>query len=355
VDDLPTFDEAAGLPNRNLLYNGAMQVHQRGTSAAGITSSGHYTADRWRTAIGSAGTYTQSIENDAPTGSGFRKSLKILCTTAETSLGSTDLAILLQKLEGQDLQRLAKGTPSAVSVTVSFWVKSNVTGTYIIDLFDSTNARGVSASYSISASATWEKKTLTFAGDTSGVLANDNAESLNVRWWLAAGSAYQSGSLQEEWAASSSSVAVGQTNVAAATNNYWQVTGMQLEVGTAATPFEFKPFGQELAECQRYYWKPSTFSGEWKVPAWNWVSNQQNAVIVFPTTMRTGPSILASSGTNHHTFYIAGGVSYYTTVTANNSTADCCDIYVSTSGKTAGQSGWYSPSGNGSIEFNAEL
>ena len=239
----------------NLLYNGAMQVAQRSLSVSSITTSGYYTADRWNTALSTAGTWTQTIENDGPTGSGLTKSLKMLCTTADASPTASDLAIILQRLEGQDLQSLAKGTASAQQITISFWVKSNVVGTYIADIYDATNNRGVSRSYTVLSSGTWEQKIIAFPADVVGTLANNNAESLNFRWWLVAGSNYQSGSLQTSWATSSSSVAVGQTNVAASTNNYWQITGVQVNIGPVAAPFQFKSFQQELRECQRYYEK----------------------------------------------------------------------------------------------------
>lgn len=238
---------------RNLLYNGAMQVAQRGTSAASITGGGYFTADRWYQNTSSLGTWTQTVENDAPTGSGLRKSLRVLCTTADAAPAAGDFLLLQQPLEGQDVQRIAKGTASALQLTLSFWVKSNVTGTYVTELVDNDNTRFVSASYSVSASATWEKKTITFPADMTGVLDNDNAASLTLNYWLGAGSTYSGGSpLRTAWGTTTNTRAVGQTNLAAATNNYWQVTGVQLEVGPAATPFEFKSFGQELRECQRY-------------------------------------------------------------------------------------------------------
>lgn len=240
-------------PNRNLLYNGAMQVAQRGTSTTGITTSGYYTADRWNYVIGSLGTWTESVENDAPTGSGFRKSLKILCTTADSSPASSDVALVQQAIEGQDLQRIAKGTSDAQQVTLSFWVKSNVTGTYAVALRDNDNTRSVASTYLVNASATWEKKTITFPADTTGAFDNDNGGSLSLQMIIGAGTDYTSGTLQTTWGSNvDANLAVGQTNLASATNNYWQVTGVQLEVGPTATPFEFKSYGQELAECQRY-------------------------------------------------------------------------------------------------------
>jgi len=244
------------LSNRNVIINGAMQVAQRGTSTASLTASGYYTADRFRIAASSLGTWTQSVEADAPTGSVFRKSLKMLCTTADASPAASDVVRIDQLLEGQNLQQFAKGTSSAKQFSLSFWVKSNVTGTYIAELSDVDNTRQVSASYTVSASATWEKKTITFPADTTGAFDNDNAESLQVRWWLGAGTDFTSGTLNTSWASSTNANrAVGQTNLAAATNNYWQVTGVQLEAGAVATPFEFEDFGITLTKCQRYYEK----------------------------------------------------------------------------------------------------
>jgi len=246
-----------GVATKNLLYNGAMQVAQRGTSTAGITSSWQYhTADRWRFSPNSLGTWTMSVENDAPTGSGFRKSLKMLCTTADASPAAGDFLLFDQNLEGQDLQRIAKGTASAQQLTMSFWVKSNKTGTYVVELYDNNNTRAVSASYSIAATDTWERKTITFPADTTGAFNNDNASALTVRQWLAAGSSFTSGTLQTTWATpTDANRAVGLVNLGAAVNNYWQITGYQLETGTVASPFEFKSFAQELQECQRYYQK----------------------------------------------------------------------------------------------------
>jgi hypothetical protein len=243
--------------NRNVIINGAMQVAQRGTSTASITTTGYFTADRFAVQIsGTHGTWTQSVENDAPTGSGFRKSLKMLCTTADASPAAVDRVFISQVLEGQNVQQFLKGTASAKPFAVSFWVKSNVTGTYIASLFDEDNARHVSASYTISASATWEKKTITFPADTTGAFTNDNNASLYVIHYLGAGTNYTSGTLATTWASfTAANDAVGQTNLAAAINNYWQVTGVQLEAGAVATPFEFEQISETLAKCQRYYYR----------------------------------------------------------------------------------------------------
>jgi hypothetical protein len=256
--DLASFADSASqnLSFRNLIINGAMNIAQRATSVTGITSGGYLTVDRWTFLINTQGTWTQTVENDAPTGSGFRKSVKMLCTTADASPATGDYVFLDQYFEGQNCQQILKGTSSAKQLTLSFWVKANKTGTYIASIRDSDNNRSCSISYTISASATWEYKTITFPADTTGALDNDNALSLYVRFWMGAGTTYTSGTLQTTWATSvSANLAAGQVNLADATNNYIQFTGVQLEVGPAPTPFEHRPFGTELTMCQRYYEK----------------------------------------------------------------------------------------------------
>jgi hypothetical protein len=303
-----TYDDIYG---KNILYNGAMQVHQRGASATGITGPGYYTADRWATYFeGALGTWTQSVEDDGPAGSGFTKSVKLLCTTADASPASADRLLLAQRFEGQDLQGLKKGTANAESITLSFWVKSNVTGTYIVDLADLINTRQISASYTVAASGTWEKKTITFAGDTAGVLNNNNLSNISLNIWLASGSDFTSGTLNTSWASTvSANRAVGQTNLAAATSNYFQFTGVKLEVGPAATPFEFKPFGQELAECQRYYYRtePGAVS---KIlgNGFNQTTTTMTGIAPFPVTMRTSPTALEQSGTANQYMVIHGNL-----------------------------------------------
>ena len=329
---------------RNLLYNGAMQVAQRGTSSAGITSAGYYTADRWRIERTSLGTWTQSVENDAPTGSGFSKSLKMLCTTADASPAANDFLSFRQTLEGQDLQHIRKGTSAAKQLTVSFWVKSNVTGTYTLELIDADNTRYVSASYSIDASATWEKKTITFPADTTGVLDNDNQGSLRLSFWLGVGTGFSSGTLSTSWTPlSNPDRAVGQTNLAAATNNYWQITGVQLEVGDKATPFEHRSYGEELALCQRYYWRirgdEGDYTGFLNGSATGTTSPAvRRAIMPNPVKMRAKPTLAISANVNVQ--YGTGNGLYYAITSlgynSSNQMVTSTDINGATS-ITAGQ------------------
>ena len=297
-------------PYRNLIINGAMQVAQRGTSTASITSGSNYVVDRWKFQVNTQGTWTMSQEDDAPTGSGFRKSTKLLCTTADASPAAGDYVLFNQTLEGQNVQHIKKGTASAEQLTLSFWVKSNVTGTYIVELRDQDNTRQVSKSYTISASGVWEYKTITFPADTTGPLDNDNNLSLFPIWWLGAGSNFTSGSLATTWASGTdANKAVGQTNLASATNNYWQITGVQLEVGATATPFEFKPIDAELAQCQRYYWAApqtdQTGAGDGATIFGGYMTTGGTFVGLYNTkvSMRIRPSIVTSGSSNLEVAY----------------------------------------------------
>ena len=240
---------------RNIIINGDMSIAQRGTSEASITSSGYYTVDRFRTVNSSLGTWTQSQSTDVPSGQGFATSLKMDCTTADASPAVNDVLWLQHRIEGQNLQYLKKGTANAESLTASFWVKSNKTGTYITNLLDQDNSRQISQSYTIDVADTWEKKTLTFAGDTSGVaFGNDNGASLDMVFFLGAGSGYTSGTLPTSWGSYvQANRAVGQTvNLADSTANDFYITGVQLEAGTTASDFEFLPVDVNLNRCHIY-------------------------------------------------------------------------------------------------------
>jgi len=238
---------------KNLIINGNMQIAQRATSKTSITADGFYTCDRWESLVRTAGTWTQT-QDTGVTNEGFAKSLKMDCTTADASLGASDRIFMYQRIEGFNTQSIKKGTANAESVTLSFWIKSNKTGTYIAELQDIDNSRDISQAYTISSADTWEKKTLTFVPDTTGTLNNDNGGSLDVYLWLAAGSDFSSGTLNTSWNSTvNANRAVGQVNLADSTSNYVNITGVQLEVGTTATPFEHLQYGQQLVLCKRYY------------------------------------------------------------------------------------------------------
>ena len=273
---------------RNIALNPKMAIAQRGTSFTGKTAD-HYIVDRFTMFVnGAMGTWTTAQSTTVPTGEGFANSIKMDCTTADASPASSDILSVQQRFEGQDLQQLKKGTSSAESLTATFYVRSNKTGTYIAELEDRDNTRYVSQSYTISSADTWEKKTVTFPADTSGALNNDNGESLRLNFWLGGGSDFTSGTLGTTWHTTATNRAVGQVNLADSTSNEWYVTGVQLEVGSQATPFEHRSFGEELALCQRYHTRIGAGGGYYAGNASG--SNKIAAGVALPVAMRATPS-----------------------------------------------------------------
>jgi hypothetical protein len=273
---------------KNLIINGDMSIAQRGTSTSGITGNG-YAIDRYRHQITSAGTWTISQSTDVPTGQGFATSLKLDCTTADASLGASDRIRMTQRIEGNTLQSLKFGTSNAESITISFWVKSNKTGTYSWSANDNSDTKLISASYTIDSANTWEKKTLTFAGTDSPSIGIDNTSFLQCSWWLGTGSTYSGGTYRSTWTTlANSDEAAGQTvNLADDTANEWYITGVQLEADTSASDFEFLPYDVNLQRCQRYY---ALLTGRLYLME-NRDGGNKGIVFPYPQTMRTTPTI----------------------------------------------------------------
>ena len=300
---------------RNILYNGAMTIAQRGTTITGIgATSGVYSLDRYRFNVNGSGRAT--VTQSSVTPSGFANSLKIDVTTAVSSLSAGNFFSVVQKFEGQDLQMLDKGTSDARTMTLSFYVKSNITGTYIIELFDFDNTRTISKSYTINSADTWEQKIILIDADTTGTLDDDNDASLQVTWWLAAGTTYSSGTLNTSWASNTNANrAVGQVNLLSSTDNEFLLTGVQLEVGSTATPFEHRSVGEELALCQRYYIEEDGIS----------MRNFTGGTIAvsiphfWKTTMRAAPTISGTNATANETISARGFQAYKGTISSGAS------------------------------------
>ncbi len=244
-----------GAGRRNLIINGDMRIAQRGTSAITVSNNTYQSIDRWFGYESSAGAYTieQSTGHTADTG--FYNALKLSCTTATSSIGSNDYVALGHRVEANDAAISGWGTSSAQDMVLSFWVRSSKTGTYgvSIEKQPTTLYRRVSA-YTIDVANTWQKVTLTFSGYQTTAITDDNTAGFTINWWLMAGSTYSSGTLAPNtWHNTAANRAVGQVNVADSTSNEFYITGVQLEVGDTATPFEHRSFGDELARCQRYF------------------------------------------------------------------------------------------------------
>jgi hypothetical protein len=349
--DLAGAADAGGITGKNLIVNGAMQVAQRGTSSTGITSASYPTCDRWYFNINSAGTWTVSQSTDAPAGSGFTNSFKADCTTADSSLAAGDYIQFQQRFEGQNLQQLKYGTSSAEKITLSFWVKATKTGTNVVMLYQDDAGDMINAQYTINASNTWEYKTLTFVGNTGDVITNDNTRGFICIWHLAAGSSRTSGSIMNTWGSyTTANEAVGQVNHADSTSNNWQITGVQLEIGEQATPFEHRSFGDELAMCQRYYYQtPDSEHSVHTVRSYN-NGNQYYGPVVYPVTMRANPTF----STQTNTINLPSISNTTGTFTAHNITRHRCIIRI----VPASDAGTYTYTViaiNNAMKFDAEL
>ena len=284
------------LGNKNLVKNGAMVVAQRATSATGITGSGLNTVDRMYPEIGTAGTWTQSQSTDVPSGQGFVNSFKMDCTTADTSLDAGHFCILGYRLEGIDLQRLNYGTSGAKNMVLSFWVKTSKTGNYVVNMQNVVTggtSRTCGKVYTVSQANTWQKVEFPIAADTAAAFDNDTALTAIIYWWLASGTTYTSGTLSNTWEnISNANIAAGlNVNLADSTDNEWYITGIQLEEGDVATPFEHRSFGDELIQCQRYYQSIDYY--------YDYGTTTANIFYYtnfsFPVTMRANPAMTASA------------------------------------------------------------
>jgi len=281
-----------------LIINGDMQVAQRGTSTTSITATGFHTCDRWKIEDSTDATLTntqESLTSGDAFADGFSKSIKYDVTTADASLGASQYAFLRYNFEGQDMQLFKKGSSTAETYTVSFWVKSTKTGTQILEFWDTTNSRSCCKSYTIDTTDTWEYKVLNYPADTTGAIANTNAGGMGLFFWLCAGSNYTGGTLSTTWTAySDTNRAVGQVNNFDSTSNNFEITGVQLEVGTYTSsdlpPFRHESYGDNLRRCQRYFCKISP-----KLSSVTGRGYQASGAVItnrfqFATVMRTEPT-----------------------------------------------------------------
>ena len=290
---------------KNMVINGAMQVAQRvpyPSTQPTVSYSNYYTVDRWRMNVSDAnfGTWTFSQSNTVPSGKGFAYSWKWDCTTADTSLDSGHYGIAEYRIEAQDLQHLEYGTSSAKPVTISFWVKTNKTGTYVFSIFSEDGNRYVSKTYTVNQANTWEYKTITFEGDISGTINNDNGDGFRLWWWLGSGTNFSGGTMQpgvwRSWGSDQNGATPGlSVNMADSTSNEWFITGVQLEVGRNATDFEHRSYGEELALCQRYFFK---LSNSRLIMGYKRHDGSANFPVNTPVSMRVAPTpSLSTSGT----------------------------------------------------------
>ena len=366
-----------GLSHRNKVINGAMIISQRGTSFD-LNTTTAYTLDGFRVVDSGGITYDVTATQDSSAPDGFRKSLKLSPDTVETSMSGSENGMIMQNLEGQDLQDFAFGTSSAKKITISFYAKSgsqnnNHQYTFQIRKYDDSNNRNmVNRAFTVTTS--WQRYTMTFDGDTAENIRNDKELGMQLVWHLATGPSDIHGASTTFGRTVNNSLysgVTGQSNFLDNTNNEFYLTGVQLEVGDTATSFEFRSHGEELARCQRYFYRIGGQSRTYQVVGNGFVGQNGNTkcakiIVNFPTTMRDRPT-LSVIGTDAFKGDTGGAASAMDcTATANTggmwNDASSTDIAWVDFGRTGGGSPAngtavvvYTTGAQGEVAFSAEL
>jgi len=365
ADSLVSSDGGVISPNinslRNRIINGAMVIDQRNAGASVTpTSNGYYSCDRWQVQLSQASKFSIQQNAGAVTPpAGFTKYLGITSLSAY-SLGAGDFFNTRTQIEGFNTADLAWGTASASAVTLSFWVRSSLTGTFGGALGNGGGTRGYPFTYTISATNTWEQKTITVAGDTTGTWATDNSSGLIVYFGLGVGSTYSG--TAGAWAGSQYMSATGATSVVGTNGATFYITGVQLEKGSVATSFDYRPYGTELALCQRYFQQfggTSTFEYIGDAVAFNTVGAYAGISLIVP--MRTAPSFAFTGAANN--FTLDGGNNNYP-ITSNlvinsGTSTQKARLSISYSAGTITTSQYYTlltaSTSTGKLQFSAEL
>ena len=298
---------------RNILYNGAMIIWQRGTSFAD-PSDGSYLCDRFFAFNNNDGAITFSQSTDVPSGQGFKYSLKGDVTTADTSIAASQYVSIDQNIEGQNVVSLDWGSSAAKYITISFWIKSNLTGTYCYSIRNSALDRAFIKEFTIDTADTWEHKTITIQGDTSGTWLTTNGIGQRHQISFAMGSTFQG--TADSWQTTNVVATSNQENILSSTDNEFYLTGWKVEEGTTATPFKHETYGETLAKCQRYFYK---YTGQlWGMQVSRLGGTYARTHIIHPMEMRAAPTLsdvafVNTSGAVASQFHTSTGV----TLTAN--------------------------------------
>jgi hypothetical protein len=278
----PTADSLQGFRNR--IINGDMRIDQRnaGASVTIVNDTNQYTADRWQIVENSSCVLSAQQVTDAP--SSFQNSLKVTVTTAAGSVGASEIGFAEQRIEGFNTADFAFGSASASAVTMSFWVKSSITGNFSGSLRNGENNRSYPFTYTINSANTWEQKTVTITGDTTGTWTTNNGVGMRVTFDIGSGSSRRG--TAGAWAASNLDGVTGAASIVTTLNATWQITGVQLEQGSVATPFERRPYGTELQLCQWYFFSVNAIGTN------GTTVNTTKAIFTIrpPVTMRATPT-----------------------------------------------------------------
>lgn len=350
-------NSGAELGMRNRIINGAMVIDQRNAGASITPANGQYSVDRWQCASTAASKFTAQQNAGAVTPpAGFVNYIGLTSTSAYSVI-STDSLIVLQRIEGQNISDLAWGTSSAATITLSFWVRSSLTGLFSGSLSNSAANRAYTFTYTINSANTWEQKFITIVGDTSGTWLTTNGIGIGLAFNLGTGSSYLG--TAGVWNAGTAFGVTGQVNIVGTSGATFYITGVQLEKGSTATSFDYRPYGTELALCQRYYFKHQGATGTRFGTGFNSTTTNAVAWVPFMTPMRSAPSALEQTGTaaDYSVAYLATGTACSSVPIFNNAdTLGSTITFVLSSGLTAGQgSQIYSSGSNGYLAWSAEL
>jgi hypothetical protein len=340
---------------KNRIINGNMRFDQRNNGASVTPTDQQYTLDRWAQFLSQTSKLTIQQDAGAVTPpAGFTDYLGVTSTSAY-SITSSDFFNLYQYIEGYNVADLNWGTSNAKTVTLSFWVRSSLTGTFGGSLMNSANNRSYPFTYTISSANTWEQKSVTVPGDTAGTWLTTTGVGLRVFFGLGMGSNLTGTS--GAWAGSGFYGANGATSVVGTNGATFYMTGVQLEVGSTATAFDYRPYGTELQLCQRYYQVSGSGASQIVGSSYYLTSTQVNAVIPFQTTMRVAPTLIATSGTDYYGMARTNSADYFDSITLAGTGINACTVRNTTNASgTAGDAGNFgTDNANAYIGWSAEL
>ena len=350
---------ASNYAGRNLISNGEFLIAQRSTAAVTTSAGsneGYQTVDRWRFYVVGTAAFTQQqveLTTDAAP-DGFSRALKIDCTTADASVAAGDYVNLQQNIEGFTWAHLNYGRSDAKTVTISFWVKATKTGTYTFGLRNEAANRSYIAEYTVSSTNTWEKKTITIAGDTSGTWTTDNGLGARCAFSLMNGT--DGTAAANTWHAGNYWSTTNQVNGMDNTDNNFLITGVQLEVGPA-TEFEHRSYGDELAKCQRYFFRLVAGNNQAISVGGYYTNSLFTAHVYFPVTMRSAPTLDLGTGTDYYRIYHSGTNDNFNSFIQErtSTTGVCIDATSGVSGTEGHAGNMTTHNASAYVQFAAEL
>jgi len=354
----PTADSLQGFRNR--IINGDMRIDQRNAGAAVTDVSYRYMLDRFASGyFGASATGRTTVQQSTTAPTGFTNSMAVTVTTADTTLaGSAAYMLAVQYIEGFNIADLLWGSANAKTVTVSFWVRSSVTGNFPFLISNGDNTRGYGALYNIASADTWEYKTIIVPGDTSGTWTTNNSSGLELQFGGGGESVNRTQLTGWNTKTGAKTTVTGATQLIEINGATWFITGVQLEVGSVATPFERRPYGTELALCQRYFYMVADGATKTLGLGTMYTATNLQGAIFFPVTMRAIPTLSATSGTNYYEFLRNGAADAFDSLILANRTSTTIGEIANTTevSGTVGHSG-YIRTDNAAVKvgFSSEL